>query len=432
MVKSQRMVTKVYLGDLHIGDGTFETDFEYDNELADLIESLVISGCSELVIVGDGLELVNSNEVKSLGLLPYPILSRSLTSRLISDIESRHIRVFDAFRRFSEYGKIVYVVGNHDHYLLENPELRNSLIEALGGQKNVRILPFYYDAEMQLFTLHGNQFDIVGRFSKDDNGNLLAPFGNFMARYMVLNFEEKLKRLNAPVPFINDYRFVHPTLDVFQWFEHIRQRYDVDTDLLELWTKTFIEMLKTPEAQSWLKTNYPRLRYLTTIFVNRFGGMKFGEWIIRVIMSFRRFMQTDYLYRCARRILGCSFEKGFKKVMRKTNFVGYCNGVPEVLPTDIKGVIMGHNHRHTLRGIPVDGELKFYANTGTWQPVVEMVDRKSSNSFVKRAQLSYLIVQKIGKDLNIESRHVMKLNGIVSDQSHGSDKFTANEINIRV
>lgn len=65
MVKSQRMVTKVYLGDLHIGDGTFETDFEYDNELADLIESLVISGCSELVIVGDGLELVNSNEVKS-------------------------------------------------------------------------------------------------------------------------------------------------------------------------------------------------------------------------------------------------------------------------------------------------------------------------------------------------------------------------------
>jgi len=51
--------------------------------------------------------------------------------------------------------------------LLFNEKLRKSLIEKLGGEERVEILPYYFDDEMKIFCVHGNQYDIINRYTYD-------------------------------------------------------------------------------------------------------------------------------------------------------------------------------------------------------------------------------------------------------------------------
>jgi len=70
---------------------------------------------------------------------------------------------------------------------------------------------------------------------------------------------------------------------------------------------------------------------------------------------------------------------------------------------------MGHNHRHSLRIIPFGGEYNFYANTGTWRPLIELIDKNISVAFERKTELFYLVVSCYNGDLELETNHVRKL-----------------------
>ncbi len=389
---------RLFLSDLHIADGSSKDDFEFDIELANLLEDFSYQPNVELIIVGDGLEILESQVVKELGLLPFEQLIDRIDETVIDDIFDRHPIVLEALRRFSKHHRIVYVVGNHDYYLLRNKKLAERLRELI----NIDIVPYYYIPEIGILAMHGNQFDVINKFGYDNKNKVLVPpLGDYIARYMMFFFDERVNSL-VPEEIIRDYDNVRPALDVFHWFKWAVDFYEVSFDVLELWISTFLKMMRTADARFWMKKNFPVLSCMSRLFLNKVGGMKIGSALVRITMNLRNARNTDYLYKVAKHLL-----LG-KKKLRREDLLGYEDGPVEF--EKLNGVVFGHIHHNTLRIIPCNGSNKFYVNCGTWRPVVEKIDRKKKYGFHKKAELFYaIIMDDKGSDLEIITNTTNKL-----------------------
>lgn len=388
------------LSDLHIGDGSAKDDFYYDEEFVDLLDAFREKE-TVLIMNGDILELVEAQRVKDHGMIPFFELIEVLEPEVVDDIVRNHEKVFSSLRDFSRKNRIIYIVGNHDYYLLKSQKLQDRLKEYLGS---VEIRPYYYVEELGTLIIHGNQFDVLNRFIRDKKtGGLVPPLGDFIARYMMVYFEEHIEEF-VPRNVIRDYDNVRPLLDVFNWFEHVTELYNLGEDLLELWIKNFLELMKCATAKYWLKKNYPFLRFLSKLFLNRMGGMKLGEMLVRLAMEIRSWRRTNYLLRVAKKVL-----MGRKR-LEKEDFCGY-EDKANPLDVEIRGFVMGHIHHSELEIFHVDGQHKFYLNTGTWRPVVERL-RSVKRGFQKKAELSFAVLSKNGKNVDISLHTTNKLEEI--------------------
>jgi UDP-2,3-diacylglucosamine pyrophosphatase LpxH len=369
---------QIFISDLHIGDGSAKDDFEFDDELVDLLEHFSTQPDVELIIVGDGLELLESRAVKDFGLTSFDVLVSSLDGTALSGIESRHPRLFESFRKFSKHHRIIYIVGNHDYYLFANQRLKDELRNMLGCE----VVPYHYNEDAGLLAMHGNQFDLINKFTRDGDGTIVPPLGDYMARYMMFHFDEYLESL-VPSEILSDYDNVRPSLDVFHWFERVLEVYDLGVDILELWISTFLKMMQTVEARTWMKKNFPRLRCLSKVFLNKWGGITLGSLLVRAVMKIRGLRRSDYLFRRAKKL----FREG---ELKADELVGYVDG--ELRFPKLNVVVFGHIHHHAFHVVPVRGQNKFYINCGTWRPVVEKVNGRKKYGFQKKAELFYAVV----------------------------------------
>lgn len=390
---------RLFLSDLHIGDGSAKDDFEFDAELSNLITDFAQHSDAEIVIVGDGFEILESRAVKEIGLVSFNELGEQLDGSVIDGIARKHPLVFQTLREFAKNHSVFYVVGNHDYYLLSNKSLQERVAELL----NIRVVPYYYNPDIGILAIHGNQFDIINKFGYDKkNNSLVPPLGDYIARYMMFYFDEYVQAL-APLEVMRDYDNVRPSLDVFHWFDRAVEVYDLGVDILELWISTFLQMMRTSEAKFWMKKNFPVMHCFSKVFLNRMGGMSFGSLLVRATMKIRNFRKTDYLYKTARKLL-----KG-KKTLNQEDLLGYCDQNPQI--ETLNGVIFGHIHHNCLRIIPHDGQNKFYINCGSWRPVVEKVNGKKRLGFQRKAELFYaIIVDSPGSDLEIITSVTNKMN----------------------
>ncbi|HOJ94333.1 MAG TPA: metallophosphoesterase [Fervidobacterium nodosum] len=383
----------IFISDLHIGDGNSKDDFEQD----DLFESMLLDWNNlenpEIVIVGDGFEILESSAVQSLGLIGFWESMDKIDENVIEDIERRHPKIFKALQNFK--GNIWYVVGNHDYYILKNQRLQQALKERIS---NLNIVPYFYDEETNILAIHGNQFDSVNKF-KEVNGEIIPPLGDFIARYMMSNFDNELRK-HLPDEVIRDYDNVRPTLDVFLWLEKITEVYENSVDLLKMWIDNFIEMMRQDEAKVWMKKNYPIMSKLSIVFFNKVGGIKLGELIVRMVMNFRKLKKTDYLKKAAVRI--------FKDPsFLINNMDGYVDDKSNLkLIGNIDGIITGHSHRPNFEVLKVKDDIKFYMNCGSWKPVVE---RRSSGIFQRYFEIFYGIAKVDKRDLEIVTGTINKL-----------------------
>ncbi len=374
----------IFISDLHIGDGSEKDDFNQDELFATFLRDWNTLENPEMVIVGDGFEILESDEVKHHGLKPFWELVNSLDGRLIERIFQAHPKVFQALSSFK--GKVWYVIGNHDYYILKNVKLQEKLKEKIS---NIEIVPYYYDERSGILAVHGNQYDAINKF-ENANGDIIPPLGDFIARYMMINFDDILKEY-LPEEVINDYDNIRPTLDVFQWLEKISELYQASVDLLKLWIDNFITMMREDEVQYWMKKRYPFMSKLSVIFLNRIGGIKLGELIVRSIMKLRNVRKTDYLKRSAIRIF--RDPQCFLKSMS-----GYLDESVNHRIGEINGIVMGHNHNPKFELLKFGKDLKFYVNCGSWKPVVE---RKSKSIFQRYFEIFYAIA-RIDNDGELE------------------------------
>ncbi|SHH19979.1 UDP-2,3-diacylglucosamine diphosphatase [Thermosipho atlanticus] len=382
----------LFISDLHIGDGSAKDDFEFDKVFEKTLEDFSSLSEVELFIVGDGFELLETSKVSKFGLIEFEELINKLEPDIIIDIEKKHRKVFDALRNFAKNNKIHYIVGNHDYYLLKNLKLQEKLKELI---PNLEVEPYFYDEHVKLLVIHGNQFDPVNKFAiNKKNGEIVPPLGDFIVRYMMSNFDKKIENF-VPQYVIKEYDNVRPTLDLFNWFEVIMETYDLSIDLFEMWITEFLKMMRSLEAKEWMKNNYPFLSIFSKVFLNRFGGIKFGELLVRLIMNIRKVKKTDYLLKKAKKILS-------GKMQLEEYLVGYEDG-KEI--GDVNGVIMGHIHHNNFKIIDVDNKPKYYINCGSWKPIVEKLKK---NFFHKKNELFYALLT-LDKDVEITTATINQL-----------------------
>ena len=373
----------IFISDLHIGDGSGKDDFNQDELFENFFDDWKHLENPELVIVGDGFEILESSTVMNAGLANFWEILKNLNESSINNIMDKHPKVLKALQGFP--GKIWYVIGNHDYYIYKNDKLKHRLFELF---PNMEIVPYYYDEKTKILAVHGNQFDSINRFTEVD-GEIVPPLGDFVARYMRLNFDEVIRR-SFPENVVKDYDNVRPSLDAFLWFEKLTQMYENGIDLLNTWLDNFINMMKQDEAQNWMRKNYPNMSKLSILFLNRVGGIKLGELMVRTVMQFRKFKKVDYLKRAAMKLL-----KDPQRLVRYLDGYDDPNHFKQLNIDRLSGLVMGHNHKHTFEVFKIDGDLKFYLNCGAWKPVVE---RKSKNIFQKYFEIFYAIAKVESND----------------------------------
>ncbi|NQT28329.1 MAG: UDP-2,3-diacylglucosamine diphosphatase [Candidatus Omnitrophica bacterium] len=122
---------KIFISDLHLGDGSRTDDFSRDKELLKFLE-FVGNEASELIIVGDLFELWQAK---------------------MDRILFRHNEVVSKLLSLKDNIKVTYVIGNHDYI----PFIRfvNS---------GVGISLEYHDIENGIVAEHSHRYDIFNRY----------------------------------------------------------------------------------------------------------------------------------------------------------------------------------------------------------------------------------------------------------------------------
>jgi len=139
---------KIFISDIHLGDGSRTDDFHRDKELLSFLD-FVGKEAEELIIGGDLFELW---QAKLEGII---FCHKEVVNKIL--ILSRKI-------------KVTYVIGNHDHI----PFIR-LVGSGLGIQKE------YRDDKNKLVCEHGNQYDIFNRY-KNPMRSLKWPLGRLVSQ----------------------------------------------------------------------------------------------------------------------------------------------------------------------------------------------------------------------------------------------------------
>lgn len=123
--------TKIFISDLHLGDGSRADDFHLTDEFLRFLD-VIEPQASQLIVVGDLLELWQAD---------------------LDKIVFHHNKIIERLLILAGKKRLIYIIGNHDHipftkYL--NPQL-NILLE-------------FKDRESGVWAEHGNQYDIFNRY----------------------------------------------------------------------------------------------------------------------------------------------------------------------------------------------------------------------------------------------------------------------------
>lgn len=400
---------RVFLSDLHIGDGFLDDNFSFDDELTTLLESFSSTDIqTELVLLGDGFELLASKAVRDMGLCPFEEVCENIPPFVIDQILTQHPKVFSALKKFLKRHQLTYVVGNHDYYFLTKKALQIRVNELLAEGEGIHFVPYFYDPLWGVFAFHGSNFDVVNRFGKEKKtGVMIPPIGDYMARYMMIHFRERARNEDIPFSIVEDFDDVRPNIDFFEWIKYIKETYHLGIDLAEIWMTECIKMLRTATAKSWMKRNYPKVHKLSGLFVNDWGGVQLGRFLIEVASKLRQLRRTDYMRKKAKQILLHGAENESDRFV-ESDFWGFCD-LPAIDYQTLNGVLFGHRHKFDHVFYPYKGQNKFYINTGTWRKVIERGNRKDMEKFVRRSEFSYVILREQAGDLSVQTLNNSKI-----------------------
>ncbi len=150
---------KVFISDLHLGDGSRTDDFHRDKEFF-LFLQFVEREAEELIIVGDFLELWQAD------------LDRVLF---------RHSDVINKLLSLRDKVKVTYLIGNHDHI---------PFVKFIHSHIGVGLE--YRDIKGGLIAEHGNRYDIFNRY-KNPFKSIRWPSGKHIA-VMIAGLERLVHR----------------------------------------------------------------------------------------------------------------------------------------------------------------------------------------------------------------------------------------------
>ena len=122
---------KLFLSDLHLGDGKERDDFQYHQEFDDLVRELSREFKKvEMILLGDIFDLIRTQKYYEFDGLPHS----EVKLKVMEDILEQHVPFFETLRYFTrkKTRRLRYVIGNHDFGVTLDPRLLEMIREKFG------------------------------------------------------------------------------------------------------------------------------------------------------------------------------------------------------------------------------------------------------------------------------------------------------------
>lgn len=186
---------KIFISDLHLGDGSRTDDFSRDEQFLNFLE-FVKTEAKELIILGDLFELWQAD---------------------LDKVVFKHSQIVNKLLSLRDKIKITYVIGNHDY--LPFIKYTNSDLD---------IVTEYSDSKSGILAEHGHRYDAFNRF-KNPLKSIKSPWGKHFTK-VVASLE----------------RLIHPDIDIW-----VRKTLDgVDEFLQEVMT---VQNKVRPSTDEYIK-----------------------------------------------------------------------------------------------------------------------------------------------------------------------------------
>ena len=216
---------KIFMSDLHLGDGKERDDFQFHREFDELIRKLSNQFKKiEMILLGDIFDLIRTQKYYEFEGVPHP----EIKMKVMGDIVEQHTAFFETLKYF--IGKtgcqLRCVVGNHDFGTYLDPRLLEMVREKFG--LILKPETYYRDETLRIWAEHGHRYDIVNNTFNHDGTPISYCLGDKIVVEVVDKFFEKVKEKQAELgidpAIINDLDNVRPQSAIANWFDSIDEK----------------------------------------------------------------------------------------------------------------------------------------------------------------------------------------------------------------
>jgi UDP-2,3-diacylglucosamine pyrophosphatase LpxH len=213
---------KIFLSDLHLGDGKERDDFQFHKEFDELVRKL--SGQFkkiEMILLGDIFDLIRTQKYYEFEGMPHP----EVKLKVMEDIVGQHVPFFETLKYFTRRrgNSLRYVIGNHDFSASLDSRLPGMVREKFG--LNLTTENYYRDESLSIWAEHGHRYDIINNTFNDDGTPIDYCLGDKIVVEIVDKFFEKVREkqeeLGIDPAIINDLDNVRPQSAITNWLESI-------------------------------------------------------------------------------------------------------------------------------------------------------------------------------------------------------------------
>jgi UDP-2,3-diacylglucosamine pyrophosphatase LpxH len=231
---------KVFLSDLHLGDGKERDDFQFHQEFEDLVRRLVREFKRiEMVLLGDIFDFIRTQKYYEFDGMPH----REVKRKVMEDILEQHVPFFETLRYFTrrKTRRLRYVIGNHDFGAFLDPRL----LEMIREKFRLALSPesYYREESLGIWAEHGHRYDIVNNTFYPDGTPIPYSLGDKIVVEIVDKFYEKVRRkqdeLGIDPALINDLDNVRPQTAIGNWLDSI----DGEGKLKKIYYETITEFI---------------------------------------------------------------------------------------------------------------------------------------------------------------------------------------------
>lgn len=216
---------KLFLSDLHLGDGKERDDFQFHREFDELVREVSEKSTRvEMVLLGDIFDLIRTQKYYEFEGLPHP----EVKLKVMEDITEQHVPFFETLKSFTGRtgNQLRYVIGNHDFGFYLDPRLQGMVREKFG----LILTPEkrYRDESLGIWAEHGHQHDIINNTFNEDETPIEYSLGDKIVVEIVDKFFDEVRKkqgeLGIDPPIINDLDNVRPQSAIVNWLDYINEQ----------------------------------------------------------------------------------------------------------------------------------------------------------------------------------------------------------------
>jgi UDP-2,3-diacylglucosamine pyrophosphatase LpxH len=213
---------KIFLSDLHLGDGRERDDFQFHKEFDELVRKLSEQFKKvEMVLLGDIFDLIRTQKYYEFEGLDHP----EVKLKVMEDITEQHVPFFETLKFFTEKtgNQLRYVIGNHDFGTSLDPRL----LEIVRKKFGLLLTPesYYRDEPLEIWAEHGHRYDPINNTYNKDGRPIDYCFGDRIVVEIVDKFFERVRgergKLGIDPAVINDLDNVRPQSAIANWLDSI-------------------------------------------------------------------------------------------------------------------------------------------------------------------------------------------------------------------